>query len=54
MNISKYAKFVAALAAAVAVLVSVSTDGTVDLNDALAIAAAFVGALFVRQVPNAA
>jgi hypothetical protein len=48
-----YAKFYVALAAALAVAVTVTTDGAVSLNDYIVIASAFVGALAVRQVANA-
>jgi hypothetical protein len=48
----KYAKFYAALAAAAAVGVSVSTDGALSLNDYFAIASALLGSLAVAAVPN--
>lgn len=47
-----YSKFVVALAAALGVAVSVTTDGHLSLNDAFAIASAGVGALAVALVPN--
>lgn len=47
-----YAKFVAALAAAVAVGVSVTADGVVSINDVFAMLAAGLGALAVALTPN--
>lgn len=47
-----YAKFIAALTAALATAVTVTADGSVTLNDALVIAVAFVGALSVYVIPN--
>lgn len=47
-----YAKFVVALAAAVAVGVSVTADGHVSLNDWFAMASALLGSLAVGAVPN--
>lgn len=48
-----YAKAIAAISAALGVALSVTVDGTVSLNDAIAIVAAAVGALAVYTVPNA-
>ncbi len=47
-----YAKFWAALAAALTVAGSLVADGKVTPAEAVAIASAFVGALVVRQVSN--
>ena len=47
-----YAKLIAALAAALGVALSVTVDGSISLNDGVAIAAAAVGALAVYAVPN--
>ena len=47
-----YSKFVAALAAAVAVGVSVTSDGNVSIQDGFAIASALLGSLAVYAVPN--
>jgi hypothetical protein len=49
---STYAKFIAALSAALATAVTVTADGSLTLNDALVIAVAAVGALAVYVVPN--
>ena len=49
---SAYSKFIVAMAAALAVAVSVTTDGTLSLNDAFAIASAALGALAVYATPN--
>ena len=46
------AKFYAAVTAAVAVAVTVTTDGTISLNDWVAIIAAALGALAVYYTPN--
>lgn len=48
-----YAKAIAAISAALGVALSVTVDGTVSLNDEIAIVAAAVGALAVYAVPNA-
>lgn len=48
----KYRKFIAALAAAVAVGVTLTVDGSVSLNDGLAMLSAGLGALLVYGVPN--
>lgn len=47
-----YAKLIAAAASALGVAVSLTVDGSLSLNDGLAIAAAGVGALSVYLVPN--
>lgn len=47
-----YQKFVVALAAALGVAGSLAADGSITLAEGIAIAAAFVGALGVRQVAN--
>lgn len=49
---TKYRKALAALSAALGVAVSLSADGTLSLNDWLAIAAAFIGAIGVYRLPN--
>jgi hypothetical protein len=46
------AKFWVALSAALGVAVSVTVDGVFSVNDGLAVAAAFVGAVAVYAVPN--
>lgn len=48
----QYSKLWAALAAAVAVGVSVSADGTVSISDGFAIASAFLGSFGVYAVSN--
>lgn len=48
-----YAKALVAASTALAVAVTLTADGTVSLNDAIAIASAFVGALAVYFTPNA-
>lgn len=48
----RYAKLWAALAAAVAVGVSVTADGDVSINDVFAIASAFLGSFGVYAVTN--
>jgi hypothetical protein len=48
-----YAKFIAALAAALAVTGTCLADGHITAAEWVAIAVAFVGALAVRQVTNA-
>lgn len=52
INVGAYRKFIAALAAAVTVLVTVTADGGLNGNDVYAVAAAFLGALGVRQFAN--
>lgn len=47
-----YNKCIAALSAALAIAITVTADGSVSLNDAVVIAAAFVGALAVYATPN--
>lgn len=47
-----YNKFIVALAAGLAVAVSVTTDGDVSINDVFAILSAAVGAVAVFAVPN--
>jgi hypothetical protein len=47
-----YRKALAAISAALAVAVSLSADGSLTLNDWMAIAAAGVGALAVYRLPN--
>ena len=47
-----YNKFIIALAAGLAVAVSVTTDGDVTVNDVFAILSAAAGALAVYAVPN--
>ncbi len=47
-----YSKFIVALAAGLAVAVSVTTDGDVSVNDVFAILSAAAGALAVYAVPN--
>ncbi len=47
-----YRKALAATTAALAVAVSVTTDGSLSLNDGFAIAVAAIGALAVYRVPN--
>ena len=46
------AKFGAAVTAALAVAVSVTADGSVSLNDGIAIASAVAGAVAVYYRPN--
>jgi hypothetical protein len=53
MNVSKYSKFIAALGGFVAVVVSVTSDGVIDANDAGAIVTAAVAAGAVFWVRNA-
>ncbi len=45
-------KFLVALAAAIAVAISVTADGDVSINDVFAMAGSFVGSLGVGLVPN--
>ncbi len=47
-----YNKAIVAMAAGLAVAVSVTTDGDVSVNDVFAILSAAVGALAVYVVPN--
>lgn len=47
-----YSKLIAALAAAAAVGVSVTADGSLSLNDGFAIGSALLGALAVGVVTN--
>lgn len=47
-----YSKAIVALAACAAVAVSVTTDGTLTINDVFAIISAGLGALAVYAVPN--
>jgi hypothetical protein len=47
-----YNKAIVAVAAGLAVAVSVTTDGDVTVNDVFAILSAAVGALAVYAVPN--
>lgn len=49
---SAYNKFVAAIAAALAVAASVTSDGNLSTSDIIAILSAAVGALTVYAVPN--
>ena len=48
-----YAKAIVATSTALAVAVTLTTDGAVSLNDGIAIAAAWFGALAVYFTPNA-
>lgn len=52
MAFKVYNKFIVALAAACAVLVSVTADGDFTVNDGAAVGSAFVGALAVYAVRN--
>lgn len=47
-----YSKFFVAVSAALAVAASVTADGTLTLNDVVAIISAAVGSLAVYYVPN--
>ena len=49
---SRYAKFYTAIAAALAVALSVTTDGNLSLHDWMAILSAGVGAAGVYAIPN--
>lgn len=49
---SPYAKFIVALSSALAVAASLTADGTLSLNDTIAVCSAAVGALAVYYVPN--
>ncbi len=53
MDVAKYRKFLVALGAAVAVAISLTADGEISVNDLFGTGSAFVGALVLRQVPNA-
>lgn len=53
MNYKKYAKFIVAAAAALAVVAATLADGSISGDEWWAIAAAGLGALGVRQIPNA-
>lgn len=53
MNLSKYRKFVVALATAAGVLAStVSGHDNFSLNDGIAVVLSFLGALGIYAVPN--
>lgn len=49
---SAYNKFIAAIAAALAVAASVTADGSLSTSDIIAILSAAVGAITVYAVPN--
>lgn len=49
---TSYNKAIAAVAAALAVAASVTSDGNLSLSDVIAILSAAVGALTVYAVPN--
>lgn len=53
MNLKRYAKFFVAAAAALAVLATALADGTITGDEWRAVGAAVLGALGVRQIPNA-
>jgi hypothetical protein len=52
LNVSRYAKFIVAIGAAVAALVTAASDGVVDGSEAIAAGIVFLGAIGVYRVPN--
>lgn len=52
MNVKKYRKFVAAVAAVVGVVATSAADGEIDASEAGAIVVAVLGAAGVWAVPN--
>ena len=51
-DLSRYRKFVVALAAALGVLGSALSDGAVTMEESVAVVLAFLGAVGVYQLPN--